>query len=199
MSHDRSRDPFLPAAPEAAPAAQMPLPPLEVPTARQRGAMGMLVNVLLGVALVVAVGGVAFAVGRVTVPPTAAPRTGGFVGGPTASGAPGGFTGGPGGAAGGVSLQGVVTAVTADSITVELPSGQSLTIPTDAQTTWYQREGATATDVTAGSTVIVQLQAGRGAFNGNGNGGQGGGPTASGAPGRTVGPASTVTLVPAGS
>jgi hypothetical protein len=55
--------------------------------------------------------------------------------------------------------------------------------------------------VTSGTTVIVQLPGGRGAFgngNGNGNGGLGGGPNASGAPGRTLGPASTITVIPAG-
>jgi hypothetical protein len=155
----------------------------------------MLVNVVLGLALVVAIGGVAFAAGRVTAPATAAAaaRQGFGAGGPTASGAPGGFGGG-GAGAGGVALQGTVTAVTADSITLQLASGQSVTIPIDAQTTWHERTAATSADVTTGSSVIVQLQGGRGA------GGQGnGGPAASGAPGRALGSASTVTLVPAGS
>jgi len=49
----------------------------------------------------------------------------------------------------------------ADSITLELASGQSITIPTDAQTTWHERAAATAADVTTGSTVIVQLAGGR--------------------------------------
>jgi hypothetical protein len=219
VSDDRSRDPFQPREPlptgdpfapagsddattafrGAAPAG--PVAPVEAPTPRPKGSGGMLVNVVLGIALVVAVGGVAFAAGRVTAPaaavapPTGFGANGGF--GPTASGAPGGFTGGLGGLAGGVSIEGTVTAVTADSITVQLASGQSVTIPTDVQTTWHQREPATAADVTTGSTVIVQLQGGRGALNGNG--GQGVGPGASGAPGRALGPASTVTLVPAGS
>ena len=173
---------------------------------RGKGRSGMLVNVLLAVALVVAVGGVAFAVGRVTAPATTATgRTGfgangqgGF--GPNASGAPGGgFNGGLG--AGNVSIQGTVTAVSADSITIQLASGQSITIPTTAQTTYRESQASTAAAVTSGKTVIVQLPAGRGAFgngNGNGNGGQGGGPNASGAPGRTLGPASTITVIPAG-
>jgi hypothetical protein len=178
--------------------------PVQAPVVRSRGG-GMLVNVLLALALVVAVGGVAFAAGRATAPVAAAAtgRTGfggngggGFAGGPTASGAPGaGF----GGAAGGVSVQGTVTAVSADSITIQIAGGQSMTIPIDAQTTYAQRTPSTASAVTAGSTVVVQLQGGRGAFgngNGNGNGGQGTGPNASGAPGRTLGPASTITVVP---
>ena len=185
-----------------------PVPELEpVRTAAprsRRGGGGMLLNALLGLALVVAVGGVAFAAGRATAPVAAAAtgRTGfggnggGFAGGPTASGAPGaGF----GGAAGGVSVQGTVTAVSADSITIQTAGGQSVTIPIDAQTTYAQRTPSTASAVTSGSTVVVQLQGGRGAFgngNGNGNGGQGTGPNASGAPGRTLGPASTITVVP---
>ena len=184
--------------PMAAPVAAAPV--------RARGG-GMLVNVVLGIALVVAVGGLAFAGGRATAPTSATPgRTGfgangqgGF--GPGASGAPGGaLNGGLGAGAGGVSIQGTVTAVSADSITLQLPSGQSITIPTDGQTTYHERSAATAAAVTSGSTVIVQLQAGRGAFGQGGNGGgNGGGATASGAPGRTLGPATTVTVVPTGS
>jgi hypothetical protein len=180
----------------------------------------VLVNALLGVALVVAVGGVAFAVGRATAPASTASTGAGRFGtdgqgfvpggrGPNASGAPGGL-GGFGGFAGGASIQGTVTAVSADSITLQLASGQTVTIPVDAATTWHERTAATAADVTTGSTVIVQVSGGRGAFgngngngdgngNGNGNGGQGNGPTGSGAPGRTLGPAAAVTLVPAGS
>ncbi|HEX2755817.1 MAG TPA: hypothetical protein VHM48_10155, partial [Candidatus Limnocylindrales bacterium] len=187
------------------PAAGMPV---EAAPVRAKGNGGMLVNLLLGVALVIAVGGVAFAVGRATAPAsTATGRTGLganggglFQGGPDASGAPGGtFNGGFGVGGGGVSIEGTVTAVSADSITLQLASGQTITIPTDAQTTYHQRTATTAAAVTSGSTIIVQLQGGRGAFgNGNGNGGQGGGAQASGAPGRTLGPASTVTVIPSG-
>jgi hypothetical protein len=206
-----SGDPFRPASEPFASPPPTPSPaPVEPPPIRSRGGGSMLVNVLLGVAVVVAIGGVAFAVGRATAPPVAPTRTGfggngggGF--GPGASGAPGGFGGGGFGGGGlgngGLTIEGTVTSVGADSITVQLGNGQSLTIPTDAQTTYHQREAATAAAVTSGSTVIVQLQAGRGAFGGGqGNqGGQGGGPTGSGAPGRTIGPATSVTVAPAGS
>lgn len=180
-----------------------PLEPVPVapPAPSRRRGSGMLMNVLLGVALFVAVGGVAFAVGRATAPAsTATGRNGlglgnGGFGAPNASGAPGGFGGGFG--AGGFSVQGTVESVTADAITIKLASGQTVTIPTDAQTTYRESQAATATSVTSGSTVVVELQGGRGALNGNGNGngGQGGGPNASGAPGRTLGPATTVTVV----
>jgi hypothetical protein len=167
---------------------------------------GTIVNGLLGVALVVAIGGVAFGVGRATAPVSAAAagRTGfgggfGAGGGPTASGAPNG--GGVAGA-GGVSIQGTVTAIAADSITLQLPSGQSVTIPTTTTTTYHERTAATAADVTSGATVIVQLEGGRGGFGqGGGQGGPAasGAPTASGTPARGLGSASTVTVVPAGS
>jgi hypothetical protein len=179
--------------------------PVQAPVVRSRGGGGMLLNVLLGIALVVAVGGVAFAVGRATAPAsTASARTGfgggGFQGGPNASGAPGGgFGGGAGFGAAGVSIQGMVTAVSATSITIQTTGGQTVTIPIDAQTTYAQRTPSTASAVTSGSTVVVQVQGGgRGAFgNGNGNGnGQGTGPNASGAPGRALGPASTITVIP---
>jgi hypothetical protein len=179
--------------------------PVEAPVVRAKGGGGMLVNVLLGIALVVAVGGVAFAVGRVTAPvTTASGRTGIggngglFQGGPTASGAPGGgFGGGFGAGAGGASIQGTVTEVSADSITLQLAGGQTVSIPINAQTTYNERTPSTAAAVTSGSTVIVQLQGGRGASgNGNGNGGQGGGATGSAAPGRALGPASSITVIP---
>jgi hypothetical protein len=201
-------------SPFAAPAA--PQAPVVAPPARRRSGSSMLVNVLLGFALVVAVGGVAFAAGRATAPAStgngrfgANGANGGFGGnfGPNASGAPNrGFGGGFGGA---ISIQGKVTAVAADSITIQLPSGQSVTIPTSDQTTYHSQTSASASDVTSGSDVIVQV-AGGGRFvtGGNGNGGNGqgnngngngnGGPAASGAPNRGFGSASSVTIVPAG-
>jgi hypothetical protein len=175
----------------------------------------MLVNVLLGFALVVAVGGVAFAAGRATAPEStgngrfgangANGGNGGFAGGfgPNASGAPNRAFGG-GAAGGAISIQGKVTAVAADSITIQLPTGQSVTIPTSDQTTYHSQTTASASDVTSGSDVIVQVAGGGRVVtggNGNGNNGQGngnGGPAASGAPNRGFGSASSVTIVPAG-
>jgi len=148
---------------------------------------------------------VAFAAGRATAPASTATNGRGFTGnggafggtfGPNASGAPG--RGGFGGAfaGGGLTIEGTVTAVTADSITLQLTSGQSITIPTDSQTTYHTRAAATASDVATGSTVLVQLSGGRGT---TGGGGGDGGPAASGAPNRGTGSASSVTVVPAGS
>jgi len=211
----RPSDPFTSASPTGIPGVGLSAPHVMAaePGARRRSGAATFVNVLLGVALVVAVGGVAFAAGRATAPAPATARNGfggnggnGQFFGPNASGAPnrGGFAG-FGGAGGGVSIQGTVTAVSADSISLQLASGQTVTIPLDSQTTYHSRTSATASQVTDGATVIVQLSgAGRGAFGGNGGGngqGQGGGqgPTASGAPGRALGSASSVTIVPSGS
>ena len=220
---DSSSTPPLPplgASPAATPGGPVGSPfgggPAPLPTSavapltvKRRSSAALLVNVLLGVALVVAVGGVAFAAGRATAPASSGTGRTNFGNGgnggngpvfgepgfePNASGAPGRGTFGAGGGA--VSLQGTVTAVSADSITLQLASGQTITIPIDAQTTYHSRSAATAADVKAGSTVQVQLNGGR-----FGNGGQGGGgAAASAAPGgATPGSASSVTLVPAGS
>jgi hypothetical protein len=216
-SQPRPSDPFA-SSPTGIPGVGAGAPEMAAigPSARRQSRAASFVNVLLGVALVVAVGGVAFAAGRATAPAPATANRTGFGGnggngqffGPNASGAPnrgGGFAG-FGGAGGGVSIQGTVTAVSADSISLQLASGQTVTIPLDSQTTYHSRTSATASQVTDGATVIVQLSgAGRGAFGGangggNGQGGGGGqGPTASGAPGRALGSASSVTIVPAGS
>jgi hypothetical protein len=172
----------------------------------------MLVNVLLGLALVVAVGGVAFAVGRATAPASTATTArngfggqggnggnGGTFAGPGASGAPGrGF--GPGGATGaaGFSVQGTVEAMDATSLTIKLASGQTVTIGLNGTTTYHKQAAATAADVTTGSTVLVQLD-GRG-FGGGGRPQASGAPDASGAPTAAgLGAARTVTVVPAGS
>jgi hypothetical protein len=171
----------------------------------RRSGAGMLVNVLLGAALVVAVGGVAFAAGRATAPAaaSAAGRTGfgqgGAGAGPGASGAParGGGFGGAGGAGGAVSIQGTVEAIDGSSMTIKLPSGTTVTIGLNGATTYHSQAPATASDVTSGSTVIVQLA---------GRGGPGGGPAASGAPAPAasgapaggLGTAGSVTVVPTG-
>jgi hypothetical protein len=165
----------------------------------------MLVNALLGVALVVAVGGIAFAAGRATAPASAAAgRTGagfngqagqgggGFVA-PGASGAPGrgGFGGGFGGA---LSVQGTVEAIDGSSITIKTASGNTVTLGLNGSTTYNTQASASASDVTTGKTVIVQVQ-GRGPGNGQGPAASGA-PSASGAPAAGFGTAGSVTVVP---
>ena len=121
--------PAVPAAPGVAPsptaaptwsgaamAPVQPVQPVATPAKPKSGSSGRWLNVLLGVALVFAIGGVAFAIGRTTAPAAAATGgrgnfNGGFVGGgngPTGSFVPGanggGFFGGRG--AGGLSISG---------------------------------------------------------------------------------------------
>ena len=137
-----------------------------------------LVNALLGLALVVAVGGVAFAVGRLTAPPTSAfpnggPGGGNFPGGPGASFIPGGsfapgFGGnGPGGGllgAGGLTLEGTVESVSGDTLTIRTADGQTVEVTLPEDTAYHSQASASSGDVTSGSTVLVRVdvQAGQG-------------------------------------
>ncbi len=125
---------------------------------------------------------------------------GGF--GPNASFAPGGNggfrgeggfagRGGLGGLGGGLSIQGTVDAVSADSITITTQGGQSITIGLDPSTTYHQQSAASASDVQAGKKVILNVTGGfRPGTTGNGNGGG----TTNG--GFSLGTASDVTIVP---
>jgi len=163
-------------------------------------------SILLGVAAAIAIGGLAFAGGRLTAPAAASTRgqlgNGVFGGG---SGAGQGSTGqgfaGRGGF-GGISIRGTVSAVSADSITVTLAGGTSVTIPLDASTTYHTRTPAAASAVTVGSQVAVtpgaRAAAGNGGSATNGGGQGGGAPAPSGAPGSgrlSFGPASDVTVI----
>ena len=114
-------------------------------------------SLLLLLAGAVAVGGLAFAGGRLTAP-AAATTTGrqgtGQLPGGQLPGNGQGFAG-RGDAFGGISLSGTVSAVSADAITLELASGTSITIPLDAATAYHAATAATAGDVTVGSQVRV--------------------------------------------
>ena len=210
-----------PATPAPAPAQLAPvaptgstLPPFETPASpvsvakpapsRKRG----VVDVILVVAAIFAIGGVGFAPGRVTAPAsTAAPGGGRFQGGqfPTGNGQGqagngqgqagngqgGNGQGGPGGffgAGGGITISGEVTAVSADQLTLKLASGQTITVGLNGSTAYHSQAPATASDVTTGSTVQVQVGRGGGNGAGQGQGGQGGG--------FTLGAATNVTVVP---
>ena len=196
------------ASPDAAPGTSplaSPAPPVEpvrtVAVRSRRGGSGMLLNALLGVALVVAVGGVAFAAGRATAPASAAAagRTGNGQGGgffaPGASGAPGGRGGFGGGFGGAVSVQGTVEAIDGSSITIKTAAGTTVTLGLNGDTSYHKQAAATAADVTTGSTVIVQLE-GRGPGNGQRGPSTSGAPSASGAPADGFGTAGSVTVVP---
>jgi hypothetical protein len=171
-------------------------PPIVV--AKKTGSGGRLLNIVLAAAVAVAIGGVAFAVGRSTAPVSAATGAGrggnfgGFPGGsfaPRASGQPGFGRGGGGFGAGGAGLtvSGTVVSVAGDTLTIKTASGQTIEVTTGATTTYDTQAPATAADVQAGKTVQVQLT-----FAGGGAGR----PNASSAPTGPVGTASSVTVVP---
>ena len=173
------------------------LVPVAIGDVLPRSRSSRILNLALAAAVVVAIGGVAFAVGRGTAPASAAtdlgavgPRfgNGAF---PGASGGPNGGGGfGPGGAAG-LSVEGTVTAVDADSVTIETAAGQTIELSIDAGTEYHQQEAADASDVTAGSTVIVRTDG----FAGRGQGGPGSSapPSSATRPGAT---AIEITIVP---
>jgi hypothetical protein len=197
-----------PAAAPTGPVAPGPVttaPAAVIPPAKPRGSGGRLLNIVLGIAIAVAIGGVAFAVGRTTAPASAATTGRGGFGannpnasfGPRGSGAPGfgggrGTFGGFGGA--GLTIRGTVESVDADSVTIKTQSGQTIEVATGADTTYDTQTPASASDVTQGSTVQVQIQPSTG-----GNGGNGGGffrPGASGAPTGPIGTAGSITVIP---
>jgi hypothetical protein len=136
-----------------------PVQPLASVIAKPKSSGGRGTSLLFVLAGVVAVGGIAFAAGRLTAPASATtagrfPNGQGF---PANGQLPANGQGFPGraGGFGGTSLAGTVDAVSADSITVKLESGTSITIPLDAKTTYYAAAAATAADVTVGSQVRV--------------------------------------------
>jgi hypothetical protein len=189
MDHDRPTQTDPAPAPRFTPATE-PVPPAPVvaggrTVARPASRSGRLVNVALGAALVVAIGGAAFAVGRATTP---ASTTGGLPDGlrgqfPNASFVPGlGQRFG-----GGLSLEGTVVSVDSATLELETVDGRTIEVALDADTAYHAQAAASASDVTSGASVIVRL-----------TGGDGGpvGPAASGAPGLTGGTASEVTIVP---
>ena len=165
-----------PAAPVAAAA------PVVVSRRRSAG----LLNLLLGAAAVIAVGGVAFAIGRSTAPADAV----GFVPGPGGPALlqPGGSfdpnggpivrQGGPGGLRAGLTMDGTVTAVDADSVTIQLASGEEVTFDLDAETTFHEATAADASAIAVGDEVAVQASGGRVQIDSN----AGGGTTSNGTP-----------------
>ena len=204
MSFDPNRpvtpEPFAPAPPESAAFPTQPVvpsaPALQIP--RRKASAGWL-NVVLVVAAVVAVGGIAFALGRSTAPVAAATArgTGNFAGGnfargsftPGQSGAPAdgsGFLGGIRGG-GGVNLSGTVQSVSGDTLTITPADGQTVELSIGSDTNYHTQSPATASDVKAGSKVEVQLQFGAGGFRPNASAAPSAGP---------VGTASSVTVVP---
>jgi hypothetical protein len=164
-------EPIQPATPG------VPVAPVVVAT--RKPSSGRWLNLLLGVAAVLAVGGVAFAIGRSTAPaasfPTGAFPDGAVIARPNGSFDPGGAGGGPAGpgflgAGGGLTMEGTVSAIDADSITVTLRSGEEMTFDLDDGTTYHDATETDAAAVTVGDQVAVQASGGRLDIGGGSNG-----------------------------
>jgi hypothetical protein len=162
--------------------------------ARKSPSSGRWLNLVLILAAAVAIGGVAFAVGRGTAPVSAATGAGrggiaggaGFPRGSSAPGANGGNGFGRGGFGGaGLTVEGTVVSTTGDTLTIKTAAGQTIEVTTGASTTYHTQTAASASDVQAGKTVQVQLE-----FGGNGR------PSASGTTSGPVGTAGSVTVIP---
>lgn len=169
---------------------------------RKSSSGGTAVLVLAGI---VAVGGIAFAAGRLTAPTAAAATTNGTTGssGTGANGTTGtnrnGFVfgnGGTGGTGGGglgaglnglagatsVMIAGTVSAIGNGTLTLTLPSGSTIQILTGTSTTYHAQAAATSSDVKVGSKVEIQTAGGGGGrfFGGAGAPGASPSPGASG-------------------
>lgn len=201
MTFDSSRptesEPFDPTAPATfAPQPVAPTGP-RAPLVKPKSS-SLALNALLALAAVVAIGGIAFAIGRTTAPAAAADPRGAFPGGfpngsfapnasfaPGASGFPGG-QGGIGGLGGGITISGKVQSVSADTLTIETKAGQTIELSLDQDTTYHRKADGAAADVTTGSTVEVQIDFAGGV----------GRPAASADSSGPLGTASSVTVVP---
>ncbi len=122
--------------------------------------------ILLGVAAMIAIGGIGFAAGRFTAPASASTGNGfdssrfrafaSLAPGQTFN--PGQFGGFGGGRNGGLaSISGTVQSIGPDSMTVKLANGSTVTIALTGGTTYHSQTAASAGDVQAGTTVTVQI------------------------------------------
>ena len=168
-------DPTQPVAPETSPslapsAPMAPVAPVVAVSPRPRS--GGVLNLLLIGAAILAVGGVAFAIGRSTAPASAFPGVGGLNGGPIVR-SDGSFdpgAGGPGGFVldGGLAIEGTVASVDADSVTLTLDNGEEMTFALDGDTTYHEASDATPADVSVGDEVSVKVDGGGRIQRGNG-------------------------------
>src|SRR5664280_439402 len=141
-------------------------------------------TILLAVGLLIAVGGVAFAVGRVTAPAAVATTRGGFGAGGFGAGT-GAAAGGAGrGGFGGVLLTGTVDSISGTTMTLKEANGTTVIVNLASTTTYHAQAPATAADVTTGKQVQVQITGGLGGGAGAAGGATGGtGATGGGAAG----------------
>ena len=138
--------------------------PVPVVAVAPRARSGGILNLLLIGAAIVAIGGVAFAVGRSTAPAAAFQRAGAFDGG-TVTGPRGSFAPGAGGPAafslgGAITMDGTVKSIDADSLTLTLADGQEMTFKLDGATTYREATDAAATDIAVGDQVSVKAAGG---------------------------------------
>jgi hypothetical protein len=132
----------------------------------------------LGLAALIAVGGVGFAAGRITAPA----GTGRFAGlgqggagtffGRGAGGGNGGANGGGAGGGlfaggGGPALQGTVESINGDTMTLQAANGTTITVNLSTTTTYAQEQPATQSAIGTGDTVRVTFAFTGGAFRGN--------------------------------
>ena len=152
------------AAPLAAPLAAPASEPLASVITKPRSSSGRGTSLLMALAAAIAIGGIAFAAGRLTAPVTATttarlangqlPGSGQLPGdgqipndGQAFPGRTDGF--------GGVTLTGTVRVVSTDSITLELATGTQVTIPLSSSTTYHSAVVSSVDAVTVGSQVSV--------------------------------------------
>jgi hypothetical protein len=136
----------------ATPAGPLPAP---VPPAPLRRRSSRIIDLALVGAAVIAIGGVAFAIGRATAPASAAV---GFARGGAIVRTDGSFDPGTG-AGPRFALGGelTVTAIDADSITIKTADGQERTFDLDGSTAYRQATDASAADVSVGDDVSVKV------------------------------------------
>ena len=159
------------------PASFAPAPLVATTKPRNRASLG---TALLLVGALVAIGGVAFAVGRVTAPTATAATNGLGAGRGTGTGGTGFGAGGTGGAGAfggagrngsGLSVTGTVVAIDANTIQLKLTTGATMTLNLGTSVTYRDSTVGSASDVAPGATVELGLSLGAGT-----------GPTASGQP-----------------
>jgi hypothetical protein len=184
------------ATPEGTPPGSVPPAPAPALGAPPKKKGGNLANALLVVAAVIAVGGIAFAIGRATAPAAASGFRGngqGFARGSFDPGAADNGQGGQGfGRGGAITVSGTVTTVSGSTMTMTTANGQTITIDLSGST-YHAQAPATASDLATGTSVKVEIQG----FGGGFRPGASGAPDASGAPGagqRTI-TATEVTIV----
>ena len=141
----------------ATPTAPLPAPAPAAAPGRRRSSR--VLDVALAGAAVLAIGGVAFAIGRATAPASTAVdlAPGGVVMRPGDSFDPGTGPGPRFALGGGLTVDGTVTAVDADSVTVKTADGNEMTFETDGSTAYRQASDASSSDVAVGDDVSVKV------------------------------------------